>query len=156
MSQAELLKLNSDKFCTIYTVQFLSEDEGEYIRFINKFKDDVELNEDLFRIVQLVDKIADIGALERMFRPEGKMNDHVCALPVLKSCLRLYCLRLSDRLLILGNGGVKNTRTYNENDELKGFVITLQKFDQLIKEGVQNGSIKIEENIISTTKTFDI
>lgn len=156
MTQADLLQLNNEKYCTIYTIQFISEDEGEYFRFINKFKNDVELNEDLFRIVQLVDAIADVGALERMFRPEGKMNDNVCALPIVRSRLRLYCLRLSDRILILGNGGVKNTRTYNENDELKGYVMTLQKFDKLIREGIRNGSIRLYENRIETNKSFDL
>ena len=70
--------------------------------------------------------------------------------------LRLYCLRLSDCILILGNGGVKNTRTYNSNDELRGYVVTLQNFDKLIKQGVKDGTITITENTIETEKTFDI
>ena len=156
MSEAELLQLNEEKNCTLYTIQFLSEDENEYSRFVNKFKNDSELNKDLYRIVQLVDMIADAGALERLFRPEGKMSDNVCALPLVHSRLRLYCIRLSDHILILGNGGVKKTRTYNESDELRGFVMTLQKFDRLIKEGVRNGSISISENYIETQQTFDL
>ena len=106
--------------------------------------------------MNIIGRIADFGAFERFFRPEGKMSDRVCALPVLKSRLRLYCLRLSDKILILGNGGVKNTRTYNENDMLKGYVITLQNFDKLITEGVKNGSILVKENTIETENTFDI
>ena len=97
-----------------------------------------------------------IGAFERFFRPEGKMSDNVCALPVVSSKLRLYCLRLSDKILILGNGGVKKTRTYNEDDELKGYVLTLQKFDRLIKEGVEDGTITVTENTLETDKTFDL
>lgn len=84
------------------------------------------------------------------------MSDRVCALPVLKSRLRLYCLRLSDKILILGNGGVKATRTYNEDDTLKGYVITLQNFDKLITEGVKKGAILVTENTIETKNTFDI
>ena len=84
------------------------------------------------------------------------MNDRVCALPVLRSKLRLYCLRLSDSILILGNGGVKKTKTYNEDYTLKGYVITLQKFDTLLKEGVKGGSIEVSENTIETDKTFDL
>jgi hypothetical protein len=156
MSEAELLQLNKDKNCTLYTIQFLSEQEGEYMRFIKKFKDELELNNDLFKIVQIVNMIADNGALERFFRPEGKMNDHVCALPLVRSRLRLYCLRLSNHILILGNGGVKTTKTYNEDDELKGFVMTLQKFERLIKEGVRNGSISLSENVIETDQIFDL
>nr|DAE12630.1 MAG TPA: hypothetical protein [Siphoviridae sp. ctOCb13] len=57
---------------------------------------------------------------------------------------------------MLGNGGVKKTRTYDEDDELRGYVVTLQNFDKLIKDGVKDGTISISENEIETDKTFDI
>lgn len=156
MSNAELILVNEAKSCTLYTIQFLSENESEFERFYNKFKDEVDFNPDLMRIVGFLNKIADFGALERFFRPEGKMNDNVAALPVVSSKLRLYCLRLSDRILILGNGGVKKTKTYEQDNELSGYVLTLQKFDRLIKEGVKDGSIVITKNQIQTDKTFDL
>jgi hypothetical protein len=156
MSEAELIQLNKDKNCTLYTIQFLTEDKGEYLRFYNKFKDDATYNDDLARIAKFVESIADLGALERFFRPEGKMSDRVCALPVVKSNLRLYCLRLSNSILILGNGGIKKSRTYNEDDELRDYVVTLQNFDKLIKQGVKEGTIIISENQIDTENTFDI
>ncbi|WP_028913204.1 hypothetical protein [Prevotella sp. MA2016] len=156
MSEAELLLVNEAKNCTLYTIQFLSETDSEFEQFYNKFKDDAELNPDLMRIVNFIGKIADTGALERYFRPEGKMNDHVVALPVIRSKIRLYCLRLSDKILILGNGGVKGTRTYEESEELKGYVLTLQNFDNLIKEGIKDGSISVTENKIETNNTFDV
>ena len=156
MSEAELLLVNNTDACTIYTIQFLSENESEYERFYNRFKDDAEFNPDLMRIVALINKIADLGALERYFRPEGKYNDKVCALPVLQTKLRLYCLRLSDKILVLGNGGIKKTRTYNEDDTLKGYVLTLQNFEKLIREGEKDGTISITANTIETDKTFDI
>lgn len=142
--------------CTIYSIQFLSEDESEFERFYAKFRDESVYNEDFERLLNIIGRIADLGAFERFFRPEGKMSDRVCALLVMKSRLRLYCLRLSDKILILGNGGVKATRTYNEDDTLKGYVITLQNFDKLITEGVKNGSILVTENTIETKNTFDI
>lgn len=156
MSEAELLLVNNADGCTIYTIQFLSESDSEFERFYARFKDDAEYNPDLMRIVALINKIADIGALERYFRPEGKLKDGVCALPVLQSKLRLYCLRLSDKILVLGNGGVKKTRTYNEDDTLKGYVLTLQNFEKLIREGEKDGTISITANTIETDKTFDI
>lgn len=103
-----------------------------------------------------LEKIANEGALERRFRPEGKMNDSVVALPVLSSKLRLYCLRLSNGILILGNGGVKNSRTYEEDDSLRGYVLNLQKFEELLKEGQKNGSVIITERIIETDNTFEL
>ncbi|MBQ1886392.1 MAG: hypothetical protein II157_04230, partial [Bacteroidales bacterium] len=131
-------------------------DESEFEKFFDKFKDDVEFNPDLMRIVGFLNKIAEIGALERFFRPEGKMTDSVVALPVVQSKLRLYCLRLSDRILVLGNGGVKNTKSYQESMELSGFVMTLQKFDKLIREGVRKGTVIIHENRIELDNTFDL
>ena len=113
-----------------------------------KFKDNSELNYDFQRILLALEKIIDHGALERFFRIEGKMNDHVSALAIDSRKLRLYCLRISDQILILGNGGVKNTRTYQEDQELSGYVMDLQRFDKLLKQLEENGNITIENNLI--------
>ena len=74
----------------------------------------------------------------------------------MKSKLRLYCLRLTDEILVLGNGDVKNSRTYEENDTLKGYVMDLQKFERLLKLEVRSGNVEITEKEIRTDKTFDI
>jgi len=42
------------------------------------------------------------------------------------------------------------------NEMLKGYVLTLQNFDRLVKEGVKDGSIIVTENTIETNNTFDI
>lgn len=156
MSEVDLMILNEGAKCTLYTIQFMSEDESEYQRFCNKFKDDAKLNPDLLNILKIVDSITERGALERLFRPEGKMNDSVVALPLLTSKLRLYCLRISDGILVLGNGGIKNSRTYQEDDSLRGYVMDLQKLDALLKEGQRKGEITVTERKIETDKTFDI
>lgn len=156
MSEAELLLLDQTENCTVYTIQFLSDNLNEFEKFVAKFRTDGELNKDFRIIAKFIDQILDFGALERFFRPEGKMKDSVVALPTLHSRLRLYGLRLSDRILILGNGGEKKTRTYGEDDLLKGYVITLQQFEELLKEGVRDGSVVITENEIETDKIFDV
>lgn len=76
------------------------------------------------------------------------MRDGVGALPVYKSGLRLYCLRLSDSVLIVGNGGVKTTKTYNEDEDLNGYVISLQKLDGLLKSDIERGIVRIEKTQI--------
>lgn len=113
-----------------------------------KFKDNARLKRDYQIILLALDKIMKQGALERYFRPEGKINDSVCALPIDSGKLRLYCLRISEKILIIGNGGVKDTKTYNENNELNGYVIDLQKFDLLINKAIEEGTISIEEDEI--------
>ena len=47
MSEAELIQLNKNRNCTLYTIQFITEDKGEYLRFYNRFKNDATYNEDL-------------------------------------------------------------------------------------------------------------
>ncbi|MBQ2176662.1 MAG: hypothetical protein II453_17010 [Alphaproteobacteria bacterium] len=113
-----------------------------------KFKDNSTLNQDFQRIIVALEKIIDRGALERFFRIEGKMNDRLSALSLDSRSLRLYCLRISDQILILGNGGVKTTRIYEEDETLSGYVMDLQQFDELLKQAQKNGSITIEKNMI--------
>ena len=62
--------------------------------------------------------------------------------------LRLYCLRISDQILIIGNGGLKNTRTYEESNELSVYVMDLQKFDGIIKKGIDEGLFYVTETEI--------
>lgn len=156
MSEVELLLLDQSENCTVYTIQFMSDDLNEFEKFVSKFQSDGELNKDYRIIAKFIDQILDFGALERYFRPEGKVRDSVVALPTLRSKLRLYALRLSDKILILGNGGEKKSRTYDEDDTLRGYVLTLQRFEELLKEGVKDGSVIITENEIETDKTFEL
>lgn len=156
MSEVELLLVNSSDSCTMYTIQFLSDDMSEFEKIVTKFRQDAELNPDFQAIMRFVEQILSNGALERYFRREGKMSDSVVALPVLKSKLRLYCLRLTDKILVLGNGDVKNSRTYEENEKLQGYVIDLQKFERLLKQEVRSGNVQITETEILTDKPFEI
>lgn len=100
-------------------------------------------------IILALEKIVAVGAFERFFRPEGKMSDRVAALSIDSRKLRLYCLRISDQILIVGNGGKKDTRTYEESSELSGYVMDLQEFDKLLSEAQKDGSITIEKNVIT-------
>ena len=143
---------------TMYTLQFTGEKLSEFEKFVQRFKDSAELKRDYQIIIYALSKIANNGALERYFRPEGKMNDNVCALPVESGKLRLYCLRITDKILIIGNGGLKKTKTYEESEELWGYVMDLQKFDSLIKSEIANGSLTISETDIEgiTEKKYEI
>ena len=148
MSQAELEIVEQSELVSLYSIKFYGEDTTEFEKFLQAFKDNAELNEDFQRIVYAISKILSNGALERYFRPEGKFNDGVCAVPIESGQLRLYCLRMSDQILIVGNGGVKSTRTYNEDPILSGYVLDLQNFEKLIRAGIKNGALSIEEKEI--------
>ncbi len=156
MSEVELLLVNSSDSCTMYTIQFLSDDKSEFEKFVSKFRNDAVLNTDFQTIMRFIEQILTNGALERYFRPEGKMRDSVVALPILKSKLRLYCLRLNDKILVLGNGDVKNSQTYEEDATLQGYVMDLQKFENLLKQEMRSGNVEITEKEIKTHKTFEL
>ena len=76
------------------------------------------------------------------------MNDRLCALPIESGRIRLYCLRISDEILILGNGGEKSTKTYEEDPRLLGYALDLQKFDELLKQDIQDGVVIVEERTL--------
>ncbi len=50
------------------------------------------------------------------------------------------------------------TRTYDEDTELSGYVMDLQKFDKVLIEAQKNGTVTIEKNIITDIQsaTFNI
>ena len=159
MATATIQSVTQTEKAGLFTICFDGDSYNEFQKFITKSNEDVELQSDLQEILRVMRRmVEELGFLERLFRPEGKMRDRVAAIPVTSNKLRLYCLRLSDGVLIVGNGGRKKTRTYNENDELSGYVLTLQKLDALLKAAEKKGVISIEKTTIIglDDKTFDI
>lgn len=146
--KARILSLEQTEAAGLFTIIFEGQNQSEFVKFITKFKDDAVRKNDLRVILNQIDAMLLNGVAERRFRPEGKMNDGVCALPVYKSGLRLYCLRLSDSVLIVGNGGVKGSKTYEDDEDLNGYVISLQKLDELLKSDIKNGIVRIEKTEI--------
>lgn len=159
MATATIQSVSQTEKAGLFTICFEGESYNEFQKFITANNEEVELKSDLQEILRILRRmVEELGFLERLFRPEGKMRDRVAAIPVTSNKLRLYCLRLSDGVLIVGNGGRKKTRTYNESDELSGYVLTLQKLDALLKAAEKKGVISIEKTTITgaDNKTFDI
>jgi hypothetical protein len=149
MKEAKLKTLEQSDNVSLYSICFDGNAISEYEAFVQKFKDDATLNTDYKNIILALEKIVAVGAFERFFRPEGKMSDRVAALSIDSRKLRLYCLRISDQILIVGNGGRKDTRTYEESAELSGYVMDLQAFDKILTEAQKDGSVTIEKNVIT-------
>ena len=148
MTKATLLSLEQTDAAGLFTIIFENENQSEFVKFVNKLKDDAIRKNELRIILNQIDVMLQKGIEERRFRPEGKMSDGVAALPVYQSGLRLYCLRLSDSVLFVGNGGVKSTRTYQEDEDLNGYVISLQKLDSLLKADIESGIVRVEKTLI--------
>lgn len=154
--RVEFVPLLLTETTDIFTIRLNGEDETEFHKFFILFKDtkDKYLKDDLDRIIAAIDKIASNGALENYFRVEGKMKDRVCAIPLLISrrnasehgTLRLFCLRVSESLIIVGGGGLKLSRTYEQDDNLASVVSLLQAVDEKLVELEKNG-INLNEEL---------
>ena len=158
MTKARIEYVASSDKATLYTIWFEGKTMSEFADFYAKFSAIEDLREDLNTILLALNKIIENGVYKRYFRPEGKINDGVCALPIESGKLRLYCNRLSQQILIAGNGGVKETKTYNENQELSNYVLVLQRLDKSIKAAIKKGDVIIEETELKgiDEKEFDL
>lgn len=159
MPNATITNLAQTERNGLFSLTFEGEALSEYEKFIERFKNEADVVRDLNIILAAIQRMLEgAGFLERYFRPEGRIADNLCALPLESGKLRLYCLRLSDNILIAGGGGRKTTCTYDENSELSGYVISLQKLDKLIHAEVRRGNITIEVSSFSdiADKTFSL
>ena len=142
----------------LYSISFEMDGTTEFEKFVAEFETNATYNSDYQRIIAALQAVLDKGALERFFRPEGKMNDNVQAIPIGGGKLRLYCLRISEQVVILGNGGVKTTSNYQKDPKLYGYVLDLQCFDKILKENLKKGYVSIEEKVLNGIEdiTFEI
>ncbi len=139
---------------TIYSILFENEGNNEFIKFITKYANNPSFSRDIQRIVSYIDKIKEKGALERYFRREGKPGQKIKAIPVEINKLRLYAIRLTDNILILGNGGHKKTKTYNVDPELNGYVEHLAQLSFILQLKLETGVIKINQNELNGDLSF--
>lgn len=139
----------------IYTIRFKNE-ISEIEKFLDKFPQGCMFDLDISIIIKWLDNIGKRGALERYFRIEGKFKDRVFALPIENSNLRLYVIRISDEILILGNGGTKKTKAYNKDPELNSIVEQLQTIDCLITAKERQGLVQIKGKQLLGKLEFEI
>lgn len=142
----------------LYSISFEMDGTTEFEKFVAEFEMNATYNRDYQRIIAALQSILNLGALERFFRPEGRMGDSVAAIPIDGGSLRLYCLRISEQILILGNGGVKMAKAYENDPKMYGYVLDLQKFERILNEVVAKGFVSIEERALNGIEdlTFEI
>jgi len=141
---------------SLYSPRFEGEDYTEFERFLLAYKD--RFPNDVAQIVYRIDIAKRDGAEDRHFRYEGKRLDRVMALPsYLESTkLRVYLLNIDSRILILGNGGIKTTRTYEEDTHLSRCVRNLQKIDIELKKREQTREIVVKGTALLGELSFRI
>lgn len=142
----ELTQLSGYK-AHFYTIRINDEDDTLYAKFAKKYIADYpdEIKEMMTRMYIMGHSL---GAKEHFFKmSEGSRTDNVVALfdrP--DKHLRLYCLRFGNATVILGGGGPKRTRTYQEDSVLYSNVLQLQKVSKLIYEAIINKELVIDDD----------
>ncbi|WP_289754164.1 hypothetical protein [uncultured Duncaniella sp.] len=137
-----------------YSIHLNTKELSELECFFEKFPEGCAYDEDIDTIIAWLDHIGERGALKRYFRHEGKFGDGVSAIPIETSNLRLYCIRLSDKILIFGNGGIKDTSTWQESETLSDYVETLVDTSRFIASRLANGTLYIVDKEIIGNLNF--
>lgn len=125
-----------------YSIHLDEEELSELERFFEKFPVGGEYDDEIDIIIAWLDKIGENGALERYFRPEGRYGDGVGVIPIdVGNKLRLYCLRISDKILVFGNGGIKDADSWQNSGTLAPYVEMLIDTSRFIISRIRDGKI---------------
>ena len=128
----------------IYTVYLEEEKASLFDLFIQQFR---ESNPEELR--SMVSRLRAIGhttgASENFFRlGEWRYDDKIVALHELpKMKLRLYCIRYTDGLIIVGGGGPKDVRAWQNEHHLRAGADAMIQVSKMIDERMAAGKITI-------------
>lgn len=111
---------------------------------------------DIFSIRINGDRMTELEKFLKMFK------DRVVALPIYvvsrnkkaEGTLRLYGIRISNSLLIIGGGGLKTTQAYEQDEVLREHVERLQKIDGVLS-GLSSEGLAIQDAIYNLTVEID-
>ena len=138
-----------------YSIKLEEEELAELDRFFEKFPEGCEYDDEIDVILAWMDHIAEHGALERYFRPEGRFGDGVGVIPIdLGNKVRLYCLRLSDNILVFGNGGIKDASSWEQSPTLAPYVELLIETSKFIASRIKSGAIVLVDKEILGNLNF--
>lgn len=147
-SKLKLLETYSGEIASLYTVMVDGPNgtiTTKLEQFFEKYKD--KYPTDLMNIVRRLKSLGNTtGCTENFFKlDEGlEPDDLVCALYDIPDInLRLYCIRLSEQITILGDGGPKTTRTWQEDKNLEREVNEMMNVSKIIRTKIKNGDLRI-------------
>ncbi|MBR1557982.1 MAG: hypothetical protein IJ647_09540 [Prevotella sp.] len=137
-----------------YSIRMKDAELTELEAFFEKFPEGCEYDDEIDVVISWLDQIAERGALECYFRPEGKFGDGVGVIPIeLGNKIRLYCLRLSDKILVFGNGGIKDAKSWQESETLAPYVKMLIDTSRFISSRIKDGTIVlVDKEIVGNLK----
>lgn len=141
---------------SIYTVKFEDHDTSELERFLTD--EEHRAQWDFEPLSAKLQRLAEKTGFEpHFFRNESDSDNSVCALSYdadenRQGDLRLYCCRWTEGICIAGYGGVKTTRTYQEDPKLDEAVrrmeyVDRRLYDRLLSRGINVGNRHLYGNL---------
>jgi|VirMetMinimDraft_7_1064189.scaffolds.fasta_scaffold18294_2 hypothetical protein len=109
---------------TYYTIKFEDKDESEFENFLSKHQDDLTIKNEYNDLIAWVTIIGNnIGAKPRYFRQENRAHalpppSKLVEIDYVKN-LRLYCMWISESIIILFNGAIKTKNTAQDCPNVK-------------------------------------
>lgn len=140
----------SGEEASVYSIYCSHQQNVLFEQFCGKF-----INNYPCEIMDIVRRLRSIGtqtgALENFFKMEEGLewDDLVCALyDVPEKNMRLYCMRLTDQLVIAGSGGPKpkHIRKWQEDPVLSSAVHEMMHFSKIIRTKLEHGSLYLSND----------
>lgn len=136
---------------TYYTICIEGKEHNETDEFFLRFRNNKKFKKDVQIIKYWLQKIGtENGAQERYFRPERKAK----AIPIDRSKLRLYCHRLSDRIVILGGGGEKSSQKVQGSPDALSHFNLMNTIAAFVNSRLHNQKLTIEGSELIGNLTF--
>jgi hypothetical protein len=127
---------------TIYSIIEMDAEKSVFEQFLSEYLESYE--DEVLDILNRIESIGQVvGARDHFFKhKEGKPGDLVCALYDQPGRhLRLYCIRFGSVAIILGGGGPKSTRSWQEDPKLSREVKKMMKVSEDIASRLRDGSL---------------
>ncbi|MBN2683121.1 MAG: hypothetical protein JXR58_11475 [Bacteroidales bacterium] len=150
------------KICTFYTVRWISEDnnsQSETDRFFDSYTmSENKLEEKAMQLFRLITECIGnrYGATDDFFDrfvnkaqelpPKPKVWVEEIKDLGINFPLRLFCYRVSEQIVILFNGGIKESQATQESKYLSMKFYEAQTFVKKIEDALHSGMIQISEN----------
>lgn len=138
----EIEELSGNK-AHIYSITIEGENETLLEQFFN---DNIKHNKELNILVSKIQNMANrTGCIRDFFKNgEGNFADGVVALSAGK--LRLYGIYFNSTVVLFGSGGIKHTRTYQEDQKLNAKVKQVKTIARIINKAIIEKTITIEKD----------
>lgn len=150
-AQIERLEELSGNGVDLFSIRYEDEDEAETLfeRFVLKHQQDASIEEEFAELMTWLERMKRNGAKAHLFRPERKAE----ALPPkphfrdtsFNKELRLYCMRISDRAVVLFDGDVKTAQRAKDCPNVRPHFQEANRLSEKLEEMLKERVIKLDE-----------